>query len=102
MGDINIPDPPAGPPEAVLAWCTAWRPRLSKYGLRDHKDRLPIVHWAISNQQMYRAQSLSYFGDQARIFMNVNLRLDNATPSKLLGPSWTWVKKHRALWNEEE
>ena len=34
--------------------------------------------------------------------MNVHLRLDNTTPTKLLGPSGTWVKQHRALRNEEE
>jgi hypothetical protein len=34
--------------------------------------------------------------------MNVTLRLDNTTPAKLLGPSGAWVKKHRALRNEEE
>jgi hypothetical protein len=34
--------------------------------------------------------------------MNVHLRLDNTTPTKLLGPSGAWVKKHRALRNEEE
>jgi len=34
--------------------------------------------------------------------MNVTLRLDNTTPTKLLGPSGTWVKKHRALRDEEE
>jgi hypothetical protein len=43
-------DPPTGPPEAVHAWYTAWRPRLNKYGLRDHKDRLPIARWAIGNR----------------------------------------------------
>jgi hypothetical protein len=45
---------------------------------------------------------LNYFAGQLRIFMNVHLRLNNATPGKLLGPSGTWVKKHRALRNEEE
>ena len=90
------------PNQAVQAWCAAWRHRFSKYGLRDHKDRLPIVHWAVSNQHLYREHSLTYFGDQLRTFMNVHLRLDNTTPTKLLGPSGTWVKKHRALRNEEE
>ena len=102
MNNPAIPDPPTGPPEAVLAWCTVWRPRLNKYGLRDHKDRLPIVRWAISNQNIYRDYSLTYWAEQARIFLNVTLRLDNTTPGKLLGPSGAWVKKHRALRNEEE
>ena len=102
MSDLAIPDPPSAPPEAVRAWCAAWRHRFSKYGVRDHKDRLPVVHWAVSNQHLYREHSLTYSGDQIRIFMNVHLRLDNTTPSKLLGPSWTWVKRHRALRNEEE
>lgn len=34
--------------------------------------------------------------------MNVTLRLDNSTPGKLIGPSGSWVKKHRALRNDEE
>jgi hypothetical protein len=57
-------DPPTGPPEAVHAWYTAWRPRLNKYGLRDHKDRLPIARWAIGNRNTYREHSLTYWAEQ--------------------------------------
>jgi len=39
MNNPTTPDPPIGPPEAVQAWRTTWRPRMNKYGLRDHKDR---------------------------------------------------------------
>jgi hypothetical protein len=102
MSDLAIPDPPSEPPEAVETWCATWRHRFSKYGLRDHKDRLPVVRWAVSNQQLYREHFLVYFAGQIRTFMNVHLRLDNTSPGKLLGPSGTWVKKHRALRNEEE
>jgi hypothetical protein len=101
-GEQARPDPPPGPPEAVQVWCTAWRHRFSKYALRGHKDRLPVVRWAVRNQHLYREHSLNYFAEQIRTFMNVHLRLDNTTPGKLLGPSGTWVKKHRALRNKEE
>src|SRR5436305_12722185 len=54
MSDFAIPDPPSEPPEAVQAWCKAWRHRFSKYGLRDHKDRLPIVHCAVRKHRALR------------------------------------------------
>ena len=64
MNNPPIPDPPASPPETAHAWYIAWRLRLNKYSLRDHKDRLPIVRWAISNQNTNREHSLTYWAEQ--------------------------------------
>jgi hypothetical protein len=64
MNNPPIPDPPASPPETAHAWYIAWRLRLNKYSLRDHKDRLPIVRWAIRKQNTYREHTLTYWAEQ--------------------------------------
>lgn len=57
---------------------------MNKYSLRDHKDRLPIVRWAISNQNTYREHSLTYWGEipyhlKKILYMRIGLNLSLET-----------------------
>jgi hypothetical protein len=83
-----IPDPPDKPHSAQLAWAHAYRDRLPRKGIfLRHKDRIPIVHWCVSHQDIFRANSLASFTEELRFFANIELRVDNATFGKLIGPS---------------
>src|SRR6266516_7131743 len=97
-----IPDPPDHPHAAQLAWAHAYRDRLPRKGVfLKHKDRLPIVHWCVSHQDIFRANSLASFTEELHFFANIELRIDNATFGKLIGTSGSWVKAHRRLRDEE-
>lgn len=97
-----IPDPPDKPHSAKLAWAHTYRDRLPRKGVfLKHKDRIPIVHWCVSHQDIFRANSLTSFAEELRLFANIELRVDNATFGKLIGTSGSWVKAHRRLRDEE-
>jgi len=63
-----IPDPPDKPHSAQLAWTHAYRDRLPRKGLfLKHKDRIPIVRWCVSHQDIFRANSLASFAEELRV-----------------------------------
>jgi hypothetical protein len=86
--------------------------KVKRFHFSEIIGRLPYVRATVTqyfnhcipnlNMHYFSTKNLTYFGDQMRTFMNVHLRLDNTIPTKLLGPSGTWVKKHRALRNKGE
>lgn len=101
--NIIPPVPPLGEDEARRAWATQYRQYFTKsWGSQGgFPAKTVAVRWAVSNQDLYAQQPLSHWGAALREFINLELTIDNAKPSNLLGPSGSWVKEYRKQMEEE-
>ena len=53
------------------------------------------------HQDLYQQQPETIWGAALREFINLELQIDNARPSNLLGRNGSWVKEYRRQMEEE-
>ena len=102
---INLipPVPPPGEAEARRAWAIKYRQSFTNRWGPDggFESKAVAGGWAVSNQDLFQQVSPTSWGSALREFINCELRIDNAKPSNLVGPSGSWVKDNRRQMVEE-
>ena len=102
--EVWVPPLTSDDPAEQQRWALENRQHFLK-GYKDDKDdsqRAVLVHWCLSHIDLFRTLSLTKWEEEARLFMNIQQRRDHSNPSKLLGPSGSWVKEWRAVREKEE
>jgi len=102
--EVWVPPLTSDDPAEQRRWALENRQRFLK-GYKDDKDdsqRAVLVHWCLSHIDLFRTLSLTKWEEEARLFMNIQQHRDHSNPSKLLGPSGSWVKEWRAVREREE
>ena len=64
-------------------------------------NKAVAVRWALSHLDRFQQLILKDFFAELRLFINIELHIDNARPENLLGPAGTWVKSYRKQMEEE-
>jgi len=95
--------PPPGEDDARREWAIKYRSSFTtRWGVQGgFVNKVVPVRWAVSNQDLYQQQSETIWGVALREFINLELQIDNARPSNLLGRNGSWVKEYRKQMEEE-
>jgi hypothetical protein len=95
--------PPPGEDDARKEWAIKYRSSFkTRWGAQGgFVNKVVPVRWAVSNQDLYQQQPETIWGAALREFINLELQIDNARPSNLLGRNGSWVKEYRRQMEEE-
>ena len=96
------PPPPMNrDPAEQQAWALQWQGKLLK-GLPDESQRVDLIHYAISNIDLFRSTSQVAWERDLRLFINIHFQRDHKNPAKWLGVNGEWVKSWQEIRRLEE
>ncbi|KAF7505346.1 hypothetical protein GJ744_001049 [Endocarpon pusillum] len=103
----SLSDIPIRPrdPRAAEQWMLQYRDRMkliSSWPTTHAVPQTSAVRWCLSHQEDFRRSTMKEFGQNLRLFLNLEHNLDVKDPMRLLGKSGRWVLNHRKLREDQE
>ncbi len=85
----------------MLQYCDRMK-LLNSWPTTNAVPQTSAVWWCVSHQEDFRYSTIKDFGQNLRLFLNLEHSLDVKDPMRLLGKSGKWVLNHRKLREGQE